>query len=199
MKIIFRTTICFIGLFAIWIWFFWIQSNLFNKNNKIEIHNSYKVNFDNDNALVWASHNVFVWTVKNEVSTIQRWNKPETQYKVNALYNIKWELNQDVIVNQQAGYKDWVLYISESDNLISNWNTYLFATRYNKENDWYTIISHPKWKKLISEKNLAKQDLINISKSNLRIKELEIAYKNEILLDTDIKNNNTRNSYQMIK
>ena len=199
MKIIFRTTICFIGLFVIWIWFFWIHSNLFNKNNKVEIHNSYKVNFDNDNALVWASHNVFVWTVKNEVSTIERWNKPETQYKINVLYNIKWELSQDIIVNQQAGYKDWVLYISESDKLISNWNTYLFATRYNKENDWYTIISHPKWKKLISEKNLTKQDLINISKNNLRIKELEIAHKNEILLDTDIKNNNTRNSYQMIK
>lgn len=76
---------------------------------------------------------------------------------------------------------------------------YVFATRYNIEEDWYTILSHPRGKSLLysSKRSLDSSKLRSLSiDKNDRVIQLKEAYPNEILLERDIEKNNTRNSYK---
>jgi hypothetical protein len=167
------------------------------------------VDFSNDKLLMGASHNVFVGKVKTQVSTKDRGAGPETQFAVDVVHNIKGSLTGTVKINQFGGYQNGILYLMDSDifepsdssqghgdKLLEPGKTYLFSTRYNPEENWYTLVSHSNSRKLMSsDKNLKISQLKSLSEKDPRVIQLQEAYKNEILFDIDVKTNNTRNSY----
>ncbi len=158
----------------------------------------YATDFSDDKKLMWASHNVFVAKIIKQSWTTNRYWFPETQYKAEIIENIKWDLSWEITVNQETGIMDWKLYTMWDESLFTIWSTYVFATRYNNVYDWYTVISHQNGKKILSN-NTSRSTLNSISSTDDKIKKLKEAYKNEILLDADIKAKNTRNSYKNIK
>lgn len=175
------------------------------------MHPIYVADFTDDNILVGASHNVFVGKVIEEVDTKERGIGPETQYKVEIIENVKGDLKGEVIINQAGGYKDGVLYIMEDGSdilseskkndeyMLKVGSAYLLATRYNQKEDWHTLNSFYTAKKLISKEEKDNNKLKTLAQTDERVIKLKNAYKNEILLDADVKNNNARNSYKSIE
>lgn len=173
-----------------------------------QIHAQYVADFSNDKILVGASHNVFVGKVIKKIGEKNRGIGPETQFAVEIIYNIKGNLQGIAKINQEGGYENGILYLMyDGDSLLPEANggdalleegaTYLFTSRYSKVENWYTIISHPNARKLISQdKNLSNIQLLDLAKNDQRVKELQEAYKNEILLEADVLNNNTFNSVE---
>jgi len=179
-----------------------------------EIHSQWIGGLESDEGLMGASHNVFIGRVQKEVGSQSTYETPETQFAVEVLYNIKGDLRGTAIVSQQGGYKNGILYRSSGDTVVASDNsvkqnedglmkqgeTYLFVTRYSEKGNWYSIISSPNGTKLLSRDiNLNKIDLQHLYESDERVIKLKEAYKNEILLDSDLKSNNTRNSYQSLQ
>lgn len=170
---------------------------------------SYVADFADDNVLVGASHNIFVGKVITEFGNKKLGSPPETQFIVEVIKNIKGELTGEVTVNQLGGYENGILYTTggeipfventdiDPNYLLQSGQTYLFATRYNKEEEWYTLNSFPTARKLISDEKSLSIDLLSIvASADQRVQQLEIVYPNEILLNSDKLNNNTRNSYE---
>lgn len=174
----------------------------------------YAADFSDDRILMGASHNVFVGKVIKQVGNKSIDDTPKTQFAVEVIHNIKGSLQGTVVVDQTGGYKNGILYLAhggdvvgpvdpadkgsaDTDTLFEVGATYLFATRYSERDNWYTFISHPNGRKLISrDANLDKTKLEALSQNNERVVVLREAYKNEILLDVDVKTNNARNSYK---
>ncbi|WP_186673954.1 hypothetical protein [Sporosarcina sp. BP05] len=101
-------------------------------NSVIDIYNPREV--------VGFSDNVFLGKVIKQVGTKSLNGYPETQFEVEVIDNIKGELNGTVKVNQQGGYEGEYLFLMEDDKLLLEEQTYLFATRYLKEENWHTVI-----------------------------------------------------------
>jgi hypothetical protein len=178
------------------------------KVQKIDLQ--YAADFSDDKVLMGASHNVFTGKVIEQIDYKERGIGPETQFSVEVIGNIKGSLQGTVTVDQQGGYKDGTLYIVGDDSvmkerdtkdyLLQPGSTYLFATRYNKEQNWYTLNSYPTASKLLSaDKNSNFEQLKTLALNDERVKQLKAAYPNEILIDADVKRNNTLNSYKSIK
>lgn len=166
----------------------------------------YAADFSNDQILVGASHNVFVGRVLEQEGTKERGIGPETQFKVSIIQNIKGDLSGEIVVDQQGGYKDGVLYAvgdkddvlkaqKEGSYLLQPGSTYVFATRYNEKENWYTLNSYPTALKLISSTIADSRQLESLAVNDSRVKELQEAYTKEILLDADVKSNKALNSY----
>lgn len=159
----------------------------------------YVANFDDDRVLLGASHNVFVAKVLKKIGQRDYGYGPASLFEVQIIKNIKGNLSGNVMVLQQAGYKNGILNITKGDSLLEPSKTYLLATRYNNENNWYTVTSHPNGKKLISEDySLGISKLEELANKDLKVIKFIEAYKNEIPLVIDIKNNNARNSYKSL-
>lgn len=161
--------------------------------------------FSNDQMLMGATHNVFVGKVLAQVSTKERGIGPETQFSVEVISNIKGNLTGTVLVNQEGGYKNGILVLAESsgiqhgDPLLIPGKTYLFASRYSSEQNWYTLVSHSNARKVLSiDKSMNHEQLRLLAEKDPRVRQLQEAYKNEILVDVDISSGNTRNSYVSI-
>lgn len=169
----------------------------------------YAADFSKDEILVGASHNIFAGKVVKQVSTKERGIGPETQFSVEIVENIKGKLEGEVVVSQQGGYKDGVLYlVNEGDDTLSKdkagsyllqpGSTYLLATRYNEEENWHTLNSFPTASKLITKENISGKTLRNIARSDPRVNQLKQAYPYEVLLAADIANGKTLNSYRLL-
>lgn len=170
----------------------------------------YVADFSNDRILVGFSHNVFVGKVVKEAGNEDVGIGPVTQFEVEVIQNIKGDLEGKVIVLQQGGYKNGILYVmhegdvmapdnSNAEYLLQQGSTYLFSTRYDESRGWYYLNSHSNASKLISsDGNLDNAQLQALVEKDEKVIKLQAAYKDEILLDTDVKNNNTRNSYQSL-
>ena len=77
--------------------------------------------------------------------------------------------------------------------------TYLFATRYNEQENWYTLIAHPNARKVIStDPKATAADLKTLAESDEKFKIWEVAYPVEILDKADVSNNNTKNNFQSL-
>jgi len=156
--------------------------------------------FSDDKVLMGASHNIFIGKVTRQIGSKGRGIGPETQFQVAVIDNIKGDLHGTVTVDQQGGYKDGVLYIVDDDYPLQPGSTYLFATRYNPQQDWYTLNPYPTARKLLSgDASALEADIKALSANDSRVQELKAAYPHEILLDADIKHNNTRNSYKAVQ
>lgn len=180
-----------------------LHINLIKLPVERQIHVQYAADFSDDRILMGASHNVFVGKVIKHVGDKQPIEIPETQFAVEVIYNIKGNLSGTVVVDQYGGYDNGILYyIEDAAPLLKPGAAYLLATMYNRynEEDWYILNSHPNgWKLITQDSNLNKVQLLSLAKNDAKVKALQEAYKNEILLDADIKNNNTRNSYQSLQ
>lgn len=176
-----------------------------------EIHPQYPADFSNDRILVGASHVVFVGKVVKQTGNVDFLETPSTQFEVEVIKNIKGDLSGLVTIDQLGGYKDGVLYIVREDTLLPEntkddtaplqpGSTYLFAARYNEANGQYVLITHPNALTLISsDVELDRFQLIDMATREEKITTFEEAYKNEVLLESDIQNNNTRNSYKLLR
>lgn len=176
-----------------------------------EIHQEYVADFSNDKILVGGSQNVFVAKIIKEVGnkTNISW-MPRTQFEVEVISNVKGYLQGRITVSQIGGYLNGVLYVSNEDilgpsdspsagHLLQPGSTYLLATRYSSTDGWYAVNSFPNVIALISQdSNLTTNQLTSLAVSNNRVRQLEKAYPNEILLQADILHNNTLNSYQSL-
>ncbi|MRG85993.1 hypothetical protein [Salinibacillus xinjiangensis] len=98
------------------------------------------IDISNPREVVGFSDNVFVGKVIKQVGTKSLNSYPETQFEVEVLDNIKGELEGTITVNQQGGYEGDHLFLMEDDKLLVEGETYLFATRYLKEENWHTVI-----------------------------------------------------------
>jgi hypothetical protein len=172
----------------------------------VKIDAQYAADFSNDKVLVGASHDIFVGKVVQELGSKDLGDGPETQFSVAVIDNLKGNLQGTVTVDQQGGYKNGVLYVVGDDHvargnegtsyLLQPGSTYLFATRYNLQENWYTLNSYPTASKLItSDKSLGNDQLKSLAENDPRFKELQGAYPNEVLIDADVKHNNALNNY----
>lgn len=178
-----------------------------NNNGKLEqkviyVDAQYAADFSDDKILMGASHNVFVGKVIRQSGTKERGIGPETQFEVVVIDNIKGDLHGVITVDQQGGYKDGTLYVVGDDTvspakdgsgyLLQPGSTYLFATRYNPTEHWYTLNSYPTASKLLST-DAGAQDasLRTLAEADLRVQQLRVAYPNEILMSADVAHNNT--------
>ncbi|MFO7296390.1 MAG: hypothetical protein C0P72_010255 [Clostridia bacterium] len=106
------------------------------------IRATFVTDFKDPRKLVGYSDNVFVGRVIEQTGVIERAGTPETQFKVEVLENIKGKLEGTVIVNQQGGYdrETGRLYLMEGDTLLQPGKMYLFATGYDKEYNFHTLV-----------------------------------------------------------
>jgi hypothetical protein len=168
----------------------------------------YDANYGDDRVLVGGSNNVFVGKVIKQSGVASRVSAPETQFLVEVIDNIKGKLQGTVIVSQFGGYKNGVLYIMSGetgDSLHSGDNanyflqpglTYLLSTRGPSPENFYVLNSYPTAYKVIStDKTLSSEQLLELSKNDIRVKALLLAYPNEILLEADIARLGTPNSF----
>jgi hypothetical protein len=170
---------------------------------------SYMEDLSSDKVLVGGSHNVFVGKVVRQMGnkSIRPELGAETQFEVHAVYNIKGELKGNVIVDQVGGYKNGKFYMVQSDLLVGGGSipedyllkpgsTYLFASRKDDKEDWNIISAPPyDWQLISKDSKLGDIQLRDLVENNKRVKELEAAYPNEILPQSDIMNGTTHNSY----
>lgn len=178
---------------------------------KKELRAQYIVDFSNDRMLMGASHNVFVGKIIEKVGTKPIVNSvPATQYLVEVIYPIKGVMSGNVIVNQEGGYKNGILYVMhEGDQvlpgedvnyLLQKGSTYLLATRGNNPMEGVVLISHPNARKLISsESGVSNEELRASAASDTRVEQLKMAYPEEILLEWDVSSGNTWNSYDSVR
>jgi hypothetical protein len=115
---------------------------------------------------------------------------PNTNFRVQVLYNIKWKLEWDVTVRQEAGYNEnWKLQILGWGEYLEEWKTYLLSIR------WDMIMSHPNGSLLLSD-NLDKNELKEFIIKNEIIWNFRKAYKNEIYYEWSFKISSGINAYK---
>jgi hypothetical protein len=135
VTIIAFTLIVLIGLFI-------ALNNIAQKSSSktVVLHPSYVSDFSDDSALVGFAQNVFIGEIVSEKGNKKLSEYPETQFNVKVIENIKGNLSGTVIVNQEGGYLDKTLYVVENDTMLKQGKKYLFATRYNKAENFHTVI-----------------------------------------------------------
>ncbi len=149
--------------------------------------------YSDDRILLGHTHNAFVGKVLrrvgslNLVPTSDPSFHPSSQYEVDVLLNIKGNLHEKVVVNQ-----------FEFDTpLLQVGSTYLFAARYFRKENLYSIVYSPyEYQLLTSDASLSVDALTTLASNNDRVKALQAAYPNEQLSPFDIRFNDTLNSYQ---
>jgi hypothetical protein len=160
----------------------------------------YVADFSNDRVLMGASHDVFVGKILKQIGSKEQGIGPETQFQVQVILDIKGGLQGTVTVDQEGGYENGTLYYVQGGvPLLKPGATYLLATRYSPPEDWYTLnpsISGSQF--IIYDPNLSLAKLQAMAQNDMRVKQLEAVYPNEILLDADVKNSNALNSYQSL-
>lgn len=164
------------------------------------IHHSYPADYSNNSILIGASQNVFIGRVVAIVGNKDFMGSPATQFSLEIIKNIKGDTSGTVVINQEGGYRDGVLYLAEEDGkMLQPGSTYLLATRYDSDGDYYTLNPHPNASKLLNDDaSLEAVQLQSMSEQDVKVKSLESAYAHEKLLDADIAHGNTRNSFQSL-
>jgi len=176
-----------------------LHANLLKLPITKQIHVQFIPGLEDDRIMVGASHNVFIGKVIEQTGSMAIESYPSTLFAVEIVSNIKGDLSGIVTVEQEGGYQNGILYSLEGDSLITPGSTYMFSARYNESKNWYTISAHSNGRKLISaDKSLTTTELLSLAQNDEKVKKLQWAYQNEILLDADVINNNTKNSYQSL-
>lgn len=115
----------------------------FLKPQQESVHVNLVTELSDKRKLAGLSHNIFIGKVISQAGTKSLGSLPETQFKVQVLQNIKGNLSGTILVNQQGGYNQYdELVLVEEDPLLQTGKTYLFATRYLKQENWHTVIPH---------------------------------------------------------
>jgi hypothetical protein len=104
----------------------------------VEYSNTFDVS--NPNLLVGWADSVFIGKVVEQSGTKALDGLPETQFKVEVVETIKGDLTGTVTVNQQGGYDGNELILVENDSMLTKGKSYLFVTKYLKEENWHTLV-----------------------------------------------------------
>src|SRR6266446_4675161 len=93
------------------------------------------INYADDRILLGNSHNAFVGKVLRKIGSkkLPATIGPSSQYEVNVVFNIKGNLLATVVVNQ---FED------SSPLLLQVGSTYVFVTRYYREEGLYIVVRH---------------------------------------------------------
>jgi hypothetical protein len=145
------------------------------------------INFADDRILLGDTHNAFVGRVLRKIGNrhLPATPGPSSQYEVNIISNIKGNLQGIVTVNQ-----------FEFDTpFLQLGSTYVFATRYHRDEGVYIIVYYPyQYQLLTDDVTLSDEQLKTLAENNDRVKALQVAYPNEEL-GSDIRDHMTWNSY----
>lgn len=134
--------------------------NVHQINPVRQIHATYAADYSDTRILMGASHNVFVGRVRSRAGNKRLGSSLETQFMVDVLYNIKGNLNGSVLVSQFGGTDHGTLWLENGMPLLEIGTTYVLATRYNAQENWYTVNSHPNaWKLLSSDRSLTTSEI----------------------------------------
>lgn len=120
---------------------------------------SFVTDVSDDRKLTGIAQNVFIGEVKAQVGNKKLNSHPESQFKVEVIQNIKGSLKGTVTVNQQAGFDDGTLMLFKGDSLLEVGKTYLFATLFNQEQNWYTLV--PAYGDIFIDSDVKKKDLVD--------------------------------------
>lgn len=149
---------------------------------------SYKLiyNPNDDREVVGAHENVFVGKVTTDLGSTPFDAIVQRQFNVEAIYNVKGDLDGQVIVSQIGSYADGNFFaFSESGNAtptLQVGSTYIFATRRNSEKNWHVLSSHGSGIKLLSSNTgLTRDQIIALSETDERVNQLKEAFKNQII------------------
>lgn len=167
------------------------------------MHGLWATNMGDPQKLMGISHYVFIAKIiKNLGDDPILGIGAEKQFEAEVVYNIKGNLQGEIIVNQFNAYDpDKPGAVGPVDMDVLPWlvpdNTYLLATRYNPErHDSYVVNPHSANVYLISENSgLSLDSLREVSRNDQRSKDLQEAYKNEIVFDNP---ENALNAYQSL-
>jgi hypothetical protein len=179
-------------------------------------HPVYVTDFSDDRKLVGASHYVFIGKVIKQLGNEKLSDGGAgTQFEIEVIENIKGKLVGTVAINQQGGLTEngtWsiadddILHSSNSEEealreyFLQPGSTYVLAIRENSKTGVRLVGSHPNSKKLISsDSSLTKEVISTLAEREEKVAAFRTAYKNEVLLDADVKNNRTHNSYVSLK
>ena len=160
----------------------------------------YIADFSDDRNVLGFASNVFSAKI---IRVIEEHDGPQggppvTFFEAEIIYNVKGNLSGNVILKQFIGYKETstgkkISKFEEDTELLKPGLTYLLATKYDEQYDYYGIGSHPNEMKLISsDSNLDFNALRELSEKDEKTLKWQEAYKNEILPE---HNNDARNSY----
>lgn len=185
--------------------FYWMRS--FDEQEKSidgvwvrQIYFSYPADYSNDELLLGASHNVFIGKVLTQTGTIELAGNPTTQYHVEVINNIKGDAAKVITLNQEGGYKDGVQYIiKDGAPPLQLGSTYVLATRYRSADNSYTLNAHANASKLLTtDSRLSDAQLRVFADKDSKVNTFISAYVNEVLLQADIVNANTLNSFNSL-
>ena len=160
-----------------------IYNTYINNNNITYLSRSSVTDVSNDRKLAGISHNIFIGKVISKIGVKSRTDiLPETQFSVQLIENIKGNLNENIIVNQQGGNDNNKIVLFENDKMIEPGKFYLFATRYNEAEKWHTLI--PVYGDLVIDNDTKKKELVE--KFKIAFKEqIELNFKNSPKATTD--------------
>jgi hypothetical protein len=109
----------------------------------VSSENVWIADFNDKRKLVGESDNVFIGEVIKQVGEEDLTGKPNTQFTVKVLTNIKGNLEGTVTVNQEAGYYkengELYLLLTEGDELLIPNETYLFTSNVIEEKGWHHL------------------------------------------------------------
>ncbi|SEN29282.1 hypothetical protein [Lihuaxuella thermophila] len=129
------------------------------KPEQKSVHVNLVTDLSDQRKLAGLSHHIFVGKVISQAGTKSLGSLPETQFKVQVLQNIKGNLSGTIVVNQQGGYAPGSqLVLVEGDPLLQPGKTYLFATRYLKQENWHTVI--PNYGDILLDSPVKQQNLL---------------------------------------
>jgi hypothetical protein len=165
-------------------------------NNKTGTTNFLYPDLSGNEDLVGMSHNIFVGKIIKLAGTSGGRGTDETahkQFEVKVLSNIKGDLSGLVLVNIMDTDRG---VSSDGGAKLSIGATYLLATRYRQQNNSYTLleVSHG-WKLLSADSTLSDSELIDLAQKDTRVRDLRIAYPNEIVSEGEIKAGFARNRF----
>ena len=187
----------FFSLFLILLFIFNIITyNILNKEI-IYTETKYIADFSDVNKISWFSDNIFVWKIISNESLSKIWEEAfdRTEFNVEVLYNIKWDLNWNIIASQKIWYNEkGDIIITEWSTLLEEWWIYILATRWNNP---YKIMTYPWGTVLLGLiNNLDNIDLKKIIIENELVNNFRNAYKNEVYFQGDINISTKINSYE---
>lgn len=164
---------------------------------------TYSSNLNNAENLVGGSHNIFVGKVVPGSIRQKEESSHNMQFDVDVKMNIKGNIQGRTTVNIMAWYYNEEIRVVRGNVFPKEGATYLFATRYNTQNNWYTLVlfyteGDVSWKLISDDSTLTTAQLLQLAQNDPRVKQLQAAYPKEVLDKADVYHNNTLNSYQSL-
>jgi hypothetical protein len=150
---------------------------------------------EDDRVLAGVAHVVFVGKVTKKISQTMGETGPLTQFDVQVIQNIKGELSESIVINQEGGYRNGILSIVENQPLLQIGTTYILAARSDGKGN-YLAIPYPRAQIILTtDTTLSSAELTTLAATQTNVLAMEEAYRNEIPFQIDIELGNDINSY----